>query len=209
MTDQSPDPAEKLFDYLASRWTRPEWDQVQFAVYVADLEDVPFDELQAAVRRLGRTAETWRPDPAAIRRTVVELRGLFPSLMEATVSGTKYAEVMASYARSGEARGSIPDLHPVVRDAARTVDPAESPAAFAKAYREAVNDVFVAIQAGDLRTSVTFAAVQVAGVKPRPLTWRSHGWWRPDGTLERADAGDRFPGQLGAPDAPAAIGAGA
>lgn len=187
---------------FTSGWSQPPLDKAHAKMTQQMLADVPGDELCAALVFLARTHGEWRPNAATIRRTVVELRGLFPSLAEAGVSGAKYAEIRAFYAQGGSCH-LFPDVHPCVADAVKAAG-VDQMGSFAKAYREIVDDAFTAIQAADLRTPVEFRPVRVArNHQPSELVWRAHGWWRPDGVLERADVGDRFPSRLGVEDVPA------
>lgn len=177
---------------LANAWTQPPATSESIATTMLLVgSDIPADELREALLHLARTRE-WRPNAATIRRAVVDLRGLYPTVAEAGVQARRYSEVRRWY-RDG---GSIPSLdrpvtgdlvHPVVRDA---VDAAgtDSPAAFAKAYREAVDHEIERITAAPLVNPVEYRPVRLAtNHRPPELSWAKGGWRTDTGELVTGD----------------------
>lgn len=165
------------------------------ATTMALLIDVPGDELQDAMLHLARTT-TWRPNAADIRRTVVKLRGLFPSEAEAGEIGREYARKKAKVRTSGPQK-VYPVVHPAIADAVDAAG-ADFEAAFVKAYREAVDRRITEIAGEPLNRPVEFRPVPVVPTHlPADLTWSGGGWRTPSGQLVHADRGDQFPGRLG------------
>lgn len=201
MTDL-PNPIE----IFTQSWNQPPLDSGFAKMTLVLLEDVPPEELSAALLHLAKTHGPFRPNAAEIRRTVVELRGLFPSEAEAGIQAGKLNDIRELYAMGGNCF-RFPVVHPVVRDA---LDAAgfDSRAAFVKAYRIAVDRTFQAMQSGPLHEMPLLAPVRACrDHTPSELVWRLHGWWEGSERVH-VDRGDQFPGRLGSADV-RALGVGA
>lgn len=184
---------KEVGDLLGSAWSQPKMPDGFVASTLKLVADIPPDELLEAVYHLGRTT-TWRPNAAAIRRTVVELRGVFPTLAEAGRQAKRYATKRADVA-SGGPQPLYPFTHPVVADAVAAAGfdlttPDGGPS-FAKAYRETLDQRITEIIAGPLNQPIEFRPVRVGTDRepPADISWRAGGWRNPTGQLIRADSG--------------------
>lgn len=151
-----PTPPEILAS-LAQAFTRQPVTTQTLQVYLRELEDVPADELEVAVRFLIRTSE-WFPTLRAIRERVAEQRLDLPD------ESTALAQVAArmAWARTDEddRDPDPPELHPAVREALDLVGgfaafrAAEEPGVirgqFARYYRERRGEAVQRVQAGTL-----------------------------------------------------------
>lgn len=175
-------------------WSQPALTPGHAKITLLALQEIPTDELHAALCHLINTHQPFRPAAALIRRTVIDRRGLFPSEGEAGAQAKVYAQVRRQRDYGGpQPTSGLPAVHPAVATAVDAVgvnaDAVASPS-FTKAYREARQRLFDVIQAGDLSEAVAFTPVSYfKGHMPDAIVWHHNGWRTPTGELVHADSG--------------------
>jgi hypothetical protein len=103
-----------LIGDLAAALPKPPPTREQIVVYVRELEDIPVPVLEAAVRKIIRTAQ-WFPTVAEIRLAAAEVTLHLPSEPEAL----RQIDARMTWAR--DKRGTAPPVHPLVYEALRRV----------------------------------------------------------------------------------------
>lgn len=153
----SPPTVQALIADLARAFPRQPVTEGTLRVYVRELEDVPADLLEDAVRVLIRTAEFF-PTVRAVRETVAERTLALPSEADAL----SQVEARIRWGRDGD--GDPPHVHALVRDALDHVGGWPSFRAAEKA--EVVRGQFLRLYRG-LRAEAV-RDHQVAGLAPGP-----------------------------------------
>ena len=153
---QPPETAAQILSDLARAFPRQPIEPATFAVYLRELDDVPPDALQLAVRELIRTSEFF-PSVRAIRAAAVARALALPSPAAALAQ----VEERIAWARNGDRDlADAPPVHEVARwtldrvggySALRdSAEPGIVRAQFLKLYREVRDDRLHSGQVGEL-----------------------------------------------------------